>query len=1368
MGMKFTMSLDIGGSAGKCLVYDHESKRSFVSSVSWSSRAAREYGSLAYDLDLDAIWAALGRLSRDALATAGAKPEDVAAVAVTSMRHTTVAVDAAGNTVFATPNLDARALAEAAAIADDHGDEFYGISGHWPCPIMSAARLVWLRERLPEEYARVSAVMTASDWAGWRLSGVMAAERTQAAETMCLDLATRSWSSRVIGALGFPDTFFPPLVDAGATLGRLGTEGAELLGLGEGTAVVAAGADTQCGLVGMLALSPGEAGIVAGSTTPVMLISDKPVIDPAAKTWTGLHSIPGRYVLESNAGSMGTALGLVAGAMYADAPSPIAALLAEASSLSPGESSAVSTVGAQVFNASAIGVPVDSVTFSSMALRGGKPGRAELARAVVDGMAFGIRANIAQLRSVFGREEGAVRAGGGMTRSVSWPEIIAAALGKGLSVGAIPDVTALGAAACAAVGAGLYRSLDEAAAAMVATRPVAPPSSETASAYDELFEAWEAIRSSRADVDAQTTGAILQRLDGRPVEAAPRGDAAFRPRILVTADAGDAAIAMLRELGDVTYASYLEEGRILSGGELREVAAGYDILVTEMDVVDAESLAGLPGLRLVVVCRGNPVNIDVPACSAAGVPVINTPGRNSDAVAELALCYMLMLSRRLPEASAFLREPGGEAGDMGRMTQAFTGLRGDELWGKTIGLVGSGAVGRKVVERLLPFGAKVVVYDPFVSEGAIALLGAKKVGLADLLAASDIVSLHAAVTDDTKGLIGAEEFAAMKDGSFLVNTARAALVDSGALLEALKTGKLKGAALDVFDEEPPASDDPLLLQPGVIATPHIGGNTNQLGVHQGGMIVDELKRLLVGSKPRYALNPAALEGFSWTGERAVDAAALSERAKGPGPGMRDLDVKGGASEPASAVGAASAPNTTTGSEPQAMVGSAPGIGDQSPVAAKSLKEKSGLFGAIRRMLGGGSTVATTGGTDMEDSNQTTGARQASSPSAETVLARFMENLRGDAKIIEFSKGKHIAYSFQIKELSSIFYFDFQDGVVKASFGDCPDAVDVKLKMSLESLVGIIAGKANATKLAMGGKLSFSGDTAKALTLSRLVMSEVYAKTCGELGISGEISSFSGGQTGAAPSAGSAPQASARGAAAIDAGGTASVSAAAPIAQAAVQASPKTGDVRDEMLQILNELYALGLVTATGGNVSARVEGKPDEVWITPAGIFKGDLRADMMVRVDLDGNLVGDAEYGASSERMVHCAVYRQRPDVGSVIHTHAPMATLMGITGTKFAPISTEAAYFGDVPVVPFAMPGTAELGEKTAAAIGEKGIAAIMQNHGLVVCGSTVRKAADMTEVLEQSAEKLLYCRLLGTEPAVLPESALKSLAEMGSMMA
>ncbi len=764
-------------------------------------------------------------------------------------------------------------------------------------------------------------------------------------------------------------------------------------------------------------------------------------------------------------------------------------------------------------------------------------------------------------------------------------------------------------------------------------------------------------------------------------------------KIYVTAQMDEAGLARLRRLGEVTYQSYRETLNVLSGEDLVTALKGYNVLITEVDMVDAEALKALPELRVVVSCRGNAVNVDTAACTAFGIPVLNAPGRNADAVADLAVGFMLMLVRKLSPANQFLRQAGGEAGDLGRSGQAFSEFLGSELWNKTVGLVGLGAVGRATAQRLLGFGANILVCDPFVTEEDVALIDARKVELDELLTTSDIISLHAAVTDATRGMLGRERFAAMKPGALFVNTARAALVDADALLEALRSGHLAGAGLDVFPVEPPGSDDPILQLPNVIATPHIGGNTLEVASHQGLIVADDLQRLVKGEPPQHLQNKAVLAGFDWSKPRRTPSKTeLEELVSAGGPSISDL-------EQARTTPQESVKNTTT------------------PI--QTTKE--------------GSTLSM-------NAASTSSAREQ----MQKVLELFIKKSLAEPAFQDYASKHKISMHFAITDLGLDFYLAFADGKVTGEAKPPSAPTDMRLKAKAVDLDAILAGRLSGQKAAMTGKLNFSGDVKLAMGMMKIMneMLKTYSSAREE----------SGG---------------------IDFSAVAATAPLAPMTGASVQKTASTStlpsdDSRHELVAVVLELYAAGCITATGGNVSVRLPGKPDELYITPSHLFKGDLRPEMMVRIDLEGNSLDADALSPSSERLVHTEIYKVRPDVEAIVHAHSPWMTLLMLNEVPFLPISSDAAFIGEkIPCVPFIMPGTRELAAEVRLAIGD-GSVVYMQNHGVVVAGSTLRNAANTLESLERNSMLIMWSLAAGKKPRLIPKDMIKSLGEIGKMIA
>ena len=270
-----------------------------------------------------------------------------------------------------------------------------------------------------------------------------------------------------------------------------------------------------------------------------------------------------------------------------------------------------------------------------------------------------------------------------------------------------------------------------------------------------------------------------------------------------------------------------------------------EILVTHLAPVSETMLDQLPALKFIAVSRGGPVNINLPACRERQITVVNTPARNASAVAEFTIGAIITETRNI--------RAGHE--DMKKSIWSDKYYRADtagrELSEMAVGIIGYGAIGRKVVTLLRPFGCSIYVYDPYSDlTDDDANSGVEKLPLNHLLNRSDVVTLHPKVTHETIGLMNANTFEKMKNGALLVNTTRGSLCDDTALVEALSNGKLRGAVIDTFTTEPLPNDDPLRTLSNVTLTPHIAGASVRTVAYAAEQAAEEVRRYLAGESPR--------------------------------------------------------------------------------------------------------------------------------------------------------------------------------------------------------------------------------------------------------------------------------------------------------------------------------------------------------------------------------------------------------------------------------------------------------------------------------------------------------------------------------------
>ena len=313
------------------------------------------------------------------------------------------------------------------------------------------------------------------------------------------------------------------------------------------------------------------------------------------------------------------------------------------------------------------------------------------------------------------------------------------------------------------------------------------------------------------------------------------------PKVLISDKLSDEGVALLEAAPGIE----VDARAGVDADELRRILPDYEGLIIRSGTkVTADLLEAAESLRVIGRAGIGVDNIDLPAATARGIIVMNTPEGNAVTTAEHAISLMTSLARRIPQATQSMKE--------GRWEKSR--FSGKELFNQVLGVIGLGNIGGIVADRARGLRMRVIATDPLVSEERAHRLGVRLMPLDELLAEADVISCHVPLTKENRGMIGREAFAKMKDGVLIVNAARGGVVDEAALLEAIESGKVAGAALDVFEQEPPPPDHPLLSRDEVICTPHLGAATSQAQLNVAIAVAEQVRDFLLDGVVRNAVN----------------------------------------------------------------------------------------------------------------------------------------------------------------------------------------------------------------------------------------------------------------------------------------------------------------------------------------------------------------------------------------------------------------------------------------------------------------------------------------------------------------------------------
>ncbi|MHA2263194.1 MAG: FGGY-family carbohydrate kinase [Candidatus Thorarchaeota archaeon] len=490
-------AIDAGTTGVRCMIVDKSGTALSISRRNWDYKT-HEFLEIAKEFDTALFWTTICTVVRESLDDSAVDASKVEAVATTSQRHGIVLLDSDGAELHGGPNIDARGAMTQYLIEDTLSEKFHDITGCWPPLMFGPARVAWFEEEEPEVFEAISHVLPINDWVTFRLSGEFSSEPASASATGFFDIKEMKWSTEVAKAIGIDEGVFPKLMQAGEIVGEVTSKAAKDTGLSKGVPVVQGGTDTHCALLAAKSTT-GDITAIMGSTAPIMLVMDKPVLATDQKMWTGCHLIPGLWTMESNATMTGAYLDWAIDLLCQQSESPTGCrervysdMKTILSDVPPGSHETYAGLGPSVMDCRTISdIPQARLFFPQPALPQVIPlSSASLIHAVLENIAYSVRGNVEQLEQV--RKANNVRAAGGMTRSKTWLKILANVLDRPVQVPTEPEGSLLGAAICAAKGVGWFDSFEAGVEEMVSWQAPFEPD-ERAKEYDSYYKRWTEI-----------------------------------------------------------------------------------------------------------------------------------------------------------------------------------------------------------------------------------------------------------------------------------------------------------------------------------------------------------------------------------------------------------------------------------------------------------------------------------------------------------------------------------------------------------------------------------------------------------------------------------------------------------------------------------------------------------------------------------------------------------------------------------------------------------------------------------------------------------------------------------------------------------